>query len=101
MIRMILEYVCSEGGIMVLRIVEVVQKFFLEVLGEKCRVSTVLKEEENWKVVCEVNIDTEYTTRRGLGDLVEVYDVFLNHKLEIMGYDLKNTKKRGTIDADR
>ena len=77
--------------------IDTAEKFFEEVLHEKCRIITIIKEEDKWKVVCEVIVDPEYTTRKGLGDIVEIYNVYLNDKREIIGYEIKETKKRASI----
>lgn len=75
-------------------IINTVSNFFKEVLHEKCRVLAVVKDEEKWKSVCEVQINPEYTTRKGIGDMVEIYNVYLNDKEEIIGYEITSTQKR-------
>jgi hypothetical protein len=82
---------------MIISIIDSVNKFFEEVLQEKCRILTVIKDEDKWKVVCEVSVDPEYTTRKGLGDLVEVYNVYLNDNEGILGYEIIATKKRAAL----
>ena len=77
--------------------IDVVKKFFQEMLQQECRIISAVKEEDKWKVVCEVIVDPEYTTRKGLGDIVEIYNVYLNDKREIIGYEIKETKKRASI----
>lgn len=78
--------------------VEEVKTFFTNVLNEQCRVLTIIKEEDHWKAVCEVMIDPNYTTRKGIGDMVEIYNVYLDDKSEVIGYELKSTKARATVD---
>lgn len=75
-------------------IINSVNKFFEEVLDEKCRILGVVKDGENWKSTCEVQIDPEYTTRKGIGDMVEIYNVYLDDKQEIVGYEVISTQKR-------
>lgn len=77
---------------------EETKKFFKEMLNEKCRILGVLKEEDRWKAVCEVLVDPEYTTRKGLGDIVEIYNVYLSDNGEIMGYEIISTKKRSSLE---
>jgi hypothetical protein len=72
--------------------------FIKEVLGQYCRILTVLKVEDKWKVICEVLVDPDYTTRRGLGDIVEIYEVYLDNNLEVLGYELTATKGRLEIE---
>ena len=74
------------------------KKFFQEVLNEKCRIIGVLKDEDRWKAVCEVLVDPEYTTRKGLGDIVEIYNVYLTISGEIIGYEITATKKRSSLE---
>jgi len=76
---------------------DVVKKFFLEMLQQECRIISAVKEEDKWKVICEVIIDPEYTTRKGMGDIVEIYNVYLNDEEEILGYEIKATKKRAAF----
>lgn len=85
----------------VIKYVEATKNFFAEDLGIQCRVLSVIKEEKNIRVICEINVDQDYTTRKGLGDIVEIYDVFLDDKYEIVGYELKETKKRASLENDR
>jgi hypothetical protein len=74
--------------------------FFAEVLKQKCRVLSVNYDKTQWKAICEVIVDPEYTTRKGLGDIVELYEVSLDDDLEVTGFTLKGTKRRATIDDD-
>ena len=77
-----------------------VRKFFRIVLGENCRVLTAVKEADTWKAVCEVLVDQDYTTRQGLGDIVEIYEVYVNEEQEVTGYKLVATKRRAEIDEE-
>ena len=77
--------------------IQSVEQFFDELLHQKCRIITVMNEEDDWKAVCESLVDTEYTTRKGLGDVVEIYNVHLNSRYEVLGYELVETKKRVTL----
>lgn len=81
----------------VISYIDIVKKFFLKMLQQECRIITVVREEDKWKVVCEVIVDPEYTTRKGLGDVVEIYNVYLNDNQEILGYEIKATRKRAAI----
>jgi hypothetical protein len=78
--------------------VEAAISFFDKVLSQECRVLTVLKDEEKWRATCEVVVDPEYTRRKGLGDVVEIYDVYFDERANIIGYELKATKRRAEID---
>lgn len=78
--------------------VKTIKKFFLNVINQQCRVLTLVKSEEKWKAICEVIVDPEYTTRKGLGDIVEIYEVYLTDDFQVIGYELKSTKPRASID---
>lgn len=81
-------------------IVDKVTQFFKEVMKQKCRVLTITPKDKDWKVICEVNIDPDYTTKRGLGDIVELYEVEINSSLEIVGFSLKETKRKVALDGE-
>lgn len=81
----------------VISFVDVVKKFFMEMLQQECRIISAVRDEEKWKVICEVIVDPEYTTRKGLGDVVEIYNVYLNDEQEILGYEIIATKKRAAL----
>lgn len=81
-------------------IVDKVTLFFKEVMKQKCRVLSITPKEKDWKVLCEVNIDPDYTTKRGLGDIVELYEVEINSSLEIVGFSLKETKRKVALDGE-
>lgn len=76
-----------------------IKKFFEEVLDVKCRIIAIIKDEDKWKAVCEVLVDTDYTTRKGLGDIVEIYNVYLSDSREIIGYEITSTKRRSTLEG--
>lgn len=74
------------------------KKFFHDVLNEDCRILSVMKEEDKWKVTCEVTVDPEYTTRKGLGDVVEIYNVYVNDDREIVGYEISSTRRKASLE---
>jgi hypothetical protein len=49
-------------------------------------------------VTCEITVDSEYTTRKGIGDIVEIYEVHANENMEIIEFVLIKTKKKATVD---
>lgn len=74
--------------------IECVRDFYKNVLKQNCRVITVIKEKDRWKAVCEVDVDREYTTRKGIGDMVELYEVYVNDNQEILGYQQTATRPK-------
>jgi len=81
-------------------IVDGVTLFFKEVMKQRCRILSVAPKDKDWKVLCEVNVDPDYTTKRGLGDIVEVYEVDINNSMEIIGFSLKETKRKVALDGE-
>lgn len=84
----------------IVKYVETAKNFFAKELGVGCRVISVIKEEKNVRVMCEIIVDPEYTARKGLGDIVEIYHVFFDEKFELTGYELRETKRRASLESD-
>ncbi|MCY6354432.1 hypothetical protein [Clostridium sp. ZS2-4] len=82
---------------MVVQVANEVKRFFNNVIGKECRILTVIKEGEDWRVVCEADLDKDYTVRKGMGEIVEIYEVFVNDNLDILGYELNETKKKAQL----
>jgi hypothetical protein len=77
-----------------------VRDFFSQVLKQNCRVLSVMPYENSWKATCELTVDPDYTTRKGMGDIVEVYEVFIDDHLNVSGFTLKETKRKATLDNE-
>lgn len=77
-----------------------VNRFFKETLNQKCRILSVIPKDKEWEVRCEINIDPNYTTVRGMGDIVEIYEVIINSAMEIIGFSLKETKRKAALDNE-
>lgn len=77
-----------------------VKSFFENVMKQKCRILSIIPKENKWDVICEVSIDSDYTTRRGMGDIVEIYEVQINNSKEILGFALKETKRKVALDKE-
>lgn len=74
--------------------------FFNSIMHQKCRILSVMPKENEWEVTCEVNIDPDYTASRGLGDLVEIYQIHIKNSLEIVDISLKETKRKVSLSRD-
>lgn len=81
-------------------VVDGVTLFFKDVMKQKCRVLTVSQNDKSWKALCEVNVDPDYTTRRGMGDIVEIYEVEINGAKEVVSFSLKETKRKASLDSE-
>ena len=79
---------------------ERVTEFFERVLRQKCRILTVMPGENDWDVICEVIVDPDYTVKRGMGDIVEIYEVHVSGAMEILGFALKQTKRKAALDIE-
>jgi len=78
--------------------IRTIKSFFAEIIGEECRVLSLSKIEDGWKSICEVTVDEEYTRRKGLGDIVELYEVMMNENGDIKEYELKTTKRKASLE---
>jgi len=74
--------------------------FYDSIMKQKCRVLSVMPDNGGWTVVCEVVVDPNYTVKKGIGDIVELYEVHLNEKAEITGFELKETKRKASVDNE-
>lgn len=82
----------------VVKFIERIKSFFTNILNMECRILSIVKTDDGWKGTVEVLVDEEYTRRRGLGDIVEIFEVFLSESGEIAGYELKATKRRASLE---
>ncbi|MPN51083.1 hypothetical protein SDC9_198724 [bioreactor metagenome] len=57
-----------------------------------------MPKEDGWEALCEVDVDPNYTVKRGLSDVVEIYEVRMNKDMEIDGFTLKETKLKAMPD---
>lgn len=81
-------------------IAESVIRFYRETLNQRCRILSVVPKDNDWEVRCEVNIDQNYTAIRGLGDMVEIYDVVVSNSKEILSFSLKETRRKAALDNE-
>lgn len=81
-------------------ITERVNRFFKDTLSQQCRILSVVPKDKDWEVRCEINIDPNYTTIRGMSDIVEIYEVVINSNLEIISFSLKETKRKAALDNE-
>jgi hypothetical protein len=84
----------------IFEIAEKVNGFFKEVMKQNCRILTIIPKEKDWEVLCEVNIDPQYTAIRGMGDIVEIYEVVMNSSMEIISFSRIETKRKAALDNE-
>lgn len=77
-----------------------INQFFEKIIKQKCRILSIIPKDNEWVATCEVNIDPDYTTKRGMGDIVEIYEVHVNENEEVISYSLKETKRKAALDNE-
>ena len=82
------------------KVAESINSFFTKMLNHRCRILSIMPRENGWEALCEMDIDPDYTTRRGLSDIVEIYEVLVSRELEIEGFTLKETKRKAAMDRE-
>lgn len=82
----------------IMALTEQIKLFSVNVLGRPCRILGMIREEDHWEITCEIDVDSEYTTRKGLGDIVEVYEICADPSMCITGFKLKQTRRKAALD---
>ena len=82
------------------KVAECINNFFANMLNHRCRILSIIPKENGWEAMCEMDIDPDYTTRRGISDIVEIYEVLVSSNLEVEGFSLKETKRKAALDRE-
>jgi hypothetical protein len=83
------------------RLADCIILFFNKVLNSRCRILSIMPKDNGWEALCEVDVDPNYTVKRGLSDIVEIYEVHVSSEMEIEGFTLKETRLKATPDRER
>jgi hypothetical protein len=75
-----------------------VKAFFEEVLGKAARVIALDSQPQGWRVMVEAVEDSDYLRRLGRSDLLGIYEVHINHNLEILSYTRKGLRERTALE---
>lgn len=75
-----------------------VKAFFEEVLGKTARVIALDSDPQGWRVVVEAVEDSDYLRRLGRSDLLGIYEVHVNHELEVVSYTRKGLRDRTALE---
>jgi hypothetical protein len=75
-----------------------VRAFFEEVLGKAARVIALDSDPQGWRVVVEAVEDSDYLRRLGRSDLLGIYEVHVNHELEVVSYTRKGLRDRTALE---
>lgn len=78
-----------------------VKVFFENVLERPAHVISVERQENGWVVRVETVEDSEYMRKRALDDVVGLYEVVANEKMEIVSYKRLALRQRDEIDEDK
>ena len=80
-------------------IIKKIKIFYSNELNINCRILGLQKTNGGYTATCEVLVDPEYTIKKGLGDMVEIYEVLVNETGDITGYKKKATKMRAAVET--
>ncbi|MDD3395265.1 MAG: hypothetical protein PHG19_11600 [Anaerotignum sp.] len=76
-----------------------IKSFYTNELKTDCRILGLHKTDGGYTATCEVLVDPEFTRKKGIGDMVEIYEVLVNETGDITGYEKKATKMRATVES--
>ena len=82
------------------KLADSVIQFFAKTMKQRCRILSILPGENEWISACEVDVDSDYTTKRGMGDIVEIYEIHINGNMEVVSFTLKETKRKAALDKE-
>jgi len=82
---------------MIVKIIDSVQKFFMELLDKPGKIIGVLKECDGWKVKIEVPEEVEYMRKRAQDDLMAIYEVFVDCNYEVVSFDRVAFRERDSV----
>ncbi len=77
-----------------------IKSFYTDELKTDCRILSLHKTEGGYAATCEVLVDPEFTRKKGIGDMVEIYEIFVNETGDITDYEKKATKMRATVESE-
>ncbi|RJX27446.1 MAG: gas vesicle protein GvpR [Dethiobacter sp.] len=71
--------------------------FFDDIYHREAHVLEVSPEGNGWHIKVEIIEEDEYMRKRAKRDLLGVYDVILNQDFEVISFERKELKERGTL----
>lgn len=78
-----------------------VKAFFESVLERTAHVIGVERLDNGWSVQVETIEESDYMRKRALDDVVGLYEVVLNEKMEIVSYKRIGMRQRDEISEDK
>jgi len=82
----------------IIKIVDTTKKFFYELFKKEVNVITVLPVNEGYRVNVEMIEEDEYMRSKGRKDLIGIYEVMLNSKLDVISFERILLKERGSLE---
>lgn len=83
----------------IVEIVDSARNAFYELFKKEINVITVHPADEGYRVIVEMIEEDEYMRAKGRKELIGIYEVILNSKLEVVSYERKVLKERGSLES--
>ncbi len=78
-------------------VISKVVAFFHNFYNREAHIIEISPDGNGWQIKAEIIEEDEYMRKRAKRDLLGVYDVILNQDLEVISFERKELKERGTI----
>ncbi|HOV78905.1 MAG TPA: gas vesicle protein GvpO [Bacillota bacterium] len=79
------------------KVINVVLKFFTEVLDKPGKIIGVIKKPDGWEVKIEVPEEVEYMRKRAQDDLMAIYGVVVDSNIEVVSFDRIALRERDSL----
>lgn len=79
------------------KVITTVLKFFSEVLDKPGKIIGVIKKSDGWEVKIEVPEEVEYMRKRAQDDLMAIYEVIVDHNVEVVSFDRVALRERDSL----
>lgn len=82
---------------MLIKVIQVVEKFFSETLGRSGKIIGITPDSQLWKVKIEVPEEVEYMRKKALDDLMAIYEVAVDNDLQIVSFERTALRERDSL----
>lgn len=82
------------------KVKEVVFDFAEEVVEKPIRIIGIEQEQEGWLVTVEVPEETDYARKFALDEQIGIYEIELDHDLEVLAFERESIRSRGKIEGE-
>jgi len=76
-----------------------VLEFFEQVVGKSGKVVSVEGDGEGWRVLVESIEESDYLRRLGKSDILGLYEVHVDHNLQVISYTRTGLRERTALEA--